>query len=242
MPKELPILRLVNAAAWRDWLAREGSLSEGVMLTTIKKGAENSDINLHYDQALDEALCYGWIDSGGHKVDDSIHLFRFCPRKPGSLRSKRNVSCVERLEKENRIQPPGRAKIEEAKTNGRWTSAYSGSGNTEMPPDFLAALEKVPAAKATWEQLNKGNRWRIYFRLNYLKTAAGREKRIRTDVENLARGEMPTPQKRAPAGGPGKKKEKALGSAAIESSSDPVQANVPRRQTRTGRSIPSYTE
>ncbi|KAK7192844.1 hypothetical protein DPSP01_012945 [Paraphaeosphaeria sporulosa] len=241
MPKELPILRLADAAAWRNWLAREGSLSEGVMLATIKKGAQDADTNLRYDQALDEALCYGWIDSGGRKVDDSIYLFRFCPRKPGSLWSKRNVSYVERLEKENRMQPAGRATIEAAKANGRWASAYSGSGNTEMPPDFLAALEKAPAAKATWEQLNKGNRWRIYFRLNNLKTAAGREKRIQADVEDLARGKPPTPQKRTPAREKSTKKGDSSSSPALDSSSESTQQKS-RRQTRTGRFIPSYTE
>jgi uncharacterized protein YdeI (YjbR/CyaY-like superfamily) len=212
------------------------------MLAAIKKGVKDTDTSLRYDQALDEALCHGWIDSGGRKLNDSIYLFRFCPRKAGSLWSKRNVGYVERLEKESRIHPAGRATIGEAKANGRWASAYSGSGNTEMPTDFLTALEKVPAAKATWEQLNKGNRWRIYFRLNNLKTAVGREKRIRTDIENLARGERPTPQKRTPARETNNKKEISPPAPIMESNSEATQPKPSRRRTRTGCSIPTYAE
>jgi uncharacterized protein YdeI (YjbR/CyaY-like superfamily) len=207
-----------------------------------EKGREGRDTNLRYEKALDEALCYGWIDSGGRKLDDSVYLFRFCPRKSGSLWSQRNVGYVEKLEKENRMQPAGRATIEEAKANGRWASAYSGSGNAEMPPDFVAALEKVPAAKATWEQLNKGNRWRMYFRLNNLKTAIGREKRIRTDIENLARGETPTPQNRTPGRKTSNKKENPPPAPVVELNSEPTQPSPSRRRTRTGRSIPSYAE
>lgn len=207
------------------------------MLATIKKGAKDNTTTIRYDQALDEALCYGWIDSGGRKEDDSIYLYRFCPRKTNSLWSKRNVGYVERLEKENRIQTAGRVAIEEAKVNGRWASAYSGSGNAEMPPDFLAALEKVPAAKTVWEKLNKGNRWRIYFRLNNLKTAAGREKRILADVEMLARGETPTPQKRTT-----QRKEIEQASMSERGSSQTVKPRASSRRTRTGRFIPSYAE
>lgn len=217
-------------------------MSEGVMLATMKKGAKDTDTNLRYDQALDEALCYGWIDSGGRKVDDKIYLFRFCPRKPGSLWSKRNVGYVGRLEKENRIQPAGRATIEEAKANGRWASAYSGSGNSEMPPAFLAALERVPSAKTAWEQLSKGDRWRIYFRLNNLKTAAGREKRIQTDMEHLARGETPKPQKQTPARRASTKKKMSSSPSTTQSNSESAQGDSSHRRTRRGRSIPSYAE
>ncbi|KAF1976991.1 hypothetical protein BU23DRAFT_453931 [Bimuria novae-zelandiae CBS 107.79] len=244
MPKELPILKLADATAWQQWLAREGPTSEGVMLATIKKDAKRGSTTLRYDQALEEALCYGWIDSGGCRVDDSIYLYRFCPRKADSLWSKRNVGYVERLEAEKRIQPAGRAAIELAKANGRWASAYSGSGNTEMPPDFLTALDKVPSAKATWERLNKGNRWRMYFRLNNLKTVTGREKRIQADIEMLARGETPIPQKRIYKTHPTRNETKKDESPVLvtDSNSGPSDMLPVHRKTRTGRNIPSYAE
>lgn len=248
MPKKLPLLKLADAAAWQRWLATEGPRSEGVLLATIKKGANGPETTLLYAQALDEALCYGWIDSGGRKVDDSIYLFRFCPRKANSLWSKRNVGYVERLEREKRMKPAGCAAVEAAKANGRWDSAYSGSGDTEMPPDFLATLEKVPAAKATWGGLNKGNRWRIYFRMNNLKTAAGRQKRIQTDVDTMARGEIPLPPQQPRQ----RTKDQAHenGATGREDSSAPVTHSnkepsgltATTRRTRTGRPMPSYTE
>jgi len=243
MPKELPILKLADATAWKTWLAHEGSTSTGVMLATVKKGAVAADTTLRYDQALDEALCVGWIDSGGRKVDNSIYLYRFCPRKADSLWSQRNVGYVERLEKEQRIQPAGRAAIELAKANGRWASAYSGSGATEMPADFLAALQEVPAAQATWNELTKGNRWIIYFRLNNLKTTAGRKKRIKAFVDMLARGETPNPQKRNQKQG----KNDRAASLSSKSTDAPIAdlretKSSQTRTTRSGRSIPSYVE
>ncbi|KAK3207573.1 hypothetical protein GRF29_103g1438300 [Pseudopithomyces chartarum] len=243
MPKELPILRLADVAAWKLWLGREGAASEGVMLATIKKGAKEAQTTLRYDEALDEALCFGWIDSGGRRLDENIYLYRFCPRKADSLWSKRNVNYVERLERELRMQPAGRATVEQAKANGRWASAYSGSGSTEMPPDFLVALEKVPAAKAAWEELNKGNRWRIYFRLNNLKTAAGREKRIQTDIEMLARGETPIPQKRTQSQTQTRKaRPKDISEPVKEESTDALDKKAVIRKTRRGRNMPVYTE
>ena len=244
MPKDLPILRLADAAAWKLWLAREGANSEGVMLATIKKGAKGAQTTLRYEEALDEALCFGWIDSGGRRLDESNHLYRFCPRKADSLWSKRNVSYVERLEREMRMQPAGCAAVERAKANGRWASAYSGSGSTEMPLDFLAALEKVPAAKEAWEGLNKGNRWRIYFRLNNLKTASGREKRIQADVEMLARGEAPMPQKRTQSQTQMRKArgEKKISEPIKEAITDDLVTVPVIRKTRRGRIMPMYTE
>ncbi len=145
-------------------------------------------ISLTYPQALDEALCYGWIDSGGHRHPGfpGCNYIRFTPRKAKGLWSKRNVGIVERLEKEGRMAEPGRQAVQAAKADGRSNVAYAGSSTAEPPADFLDALEKVPKANTTYESLNKGYRWEIYFRLVNLKTQAGREENIKRYVDMLA--------------------------------------------------------
>ncbi|GAW23089.1 hypothetical protein ANO14919_126390 [Xylariales sp. No.14919] len=194
MPVDLPALTIADAAAWSNWLVRSAATSKGVWLTLAKKG-NTLPTSLTYAQALDEALCYGWIDGQARGGDKCTYSQRFTPRTAKSLWSRRNVQHVARLEKEGRVTAAGRAAIDAAKADGRWDAAYAGQSTAEPPPEFLAAVAAVPAAQATWDALNRTNRFAIYFRLQALKTQAGREKRIAAFVEMLARGEGLLPQK-----------------------------------------------
>lgn len=191
---ELPALTVANVNLWRQWLAREGATAKGVWLTIAKKDI-SKPTSLTYPEALDEALCYGWIDSRGRTLDDSTQTYRFTPRAPKGMWSKRNIGFVERLLQEGRMQPAGLATVESAKADGRWDAAYSGGATAEAPQYFLDAVKEDPAAQETWDQLNRGNRYAIYMRLVSLKTEAGREKRTKAFVEMLANGETLVPQK-----------------------------------------------
>ncbi|KAI0385679.1 bacteriocin-protection, YdeI or OmpD-associated-domain-containing protein [Hypomontagnella monticulosa] len=199
MPTELPTFTVPNAVAWSSWLRRSGGASKGVWLTLAKKGS-TTPTSLTYAQALDEALCHGWIDGQARKGEinhrDSSYVQRFTPRAPRSNWSKRNVDHVARLEREGRMTEAGRRAVETAKADGRWEVAYAGQAAAELPPEFLAAVAAEPAAQATYDALTRQNRFAIYYRLNALKTQAGRERRIAAFVSMLARGETPYPQKR----------------------------------------------
>ncbi|KAF2966683.1 hypothetical protein GQX73_g6864 [Xylaria multiplex] len=194
MPVDLPVLTIADAAAWSNWLVRSATTSKGVWLTLAKKG-NTTPTSLTYAQALDEALCQGWIDGQARGGDERTYSQRFTPRTAKSLWSRRNVEHVARLEEEGRITAAGRAAIDAAKADGRWDTAYAGQSTAELPAEFLAAVAAVPEAQAMWDTLNRTNRFAIYFRLNALKTQAGKEKRIAAFVEMLARGESLLPQK-----------------------------------------------
>ncbi|KAI1098440.1 bacteriocin-protection, YdeI or OmpD-associated-domain-containing protein [Jackrogersella minutella] len=194
MPLELSSLIITDAVAWSGWLFRNGSTSKGVWLTLAKKGA-TVPTSLTYAQALDEALCHGWIDGQVRKGGDTSYAQRFTPRTSRSSWSKRNVEHVARLKREGRITKAGQLVVDAAKADGRWETAYAGSATAELPPELLAAVAAVPAAQATYDTLTRQNRFLIYYRLNALKTQAGRERRIVAFVDMLARGETPNPQK-----------------------------------------------
>lgn len=196
MPTACLALTVDNAAAWSYWLAQEASTSRGVWLTLAKKGT-TVPTSLTIQQALEEALCHGWINGQARKRDVWTHSQRFTARTARSTWSKRNVDIVARLEREGRMQAGGRAALDAAKADGRLDAAYDGQSDAEMPPEFLAALAKVPKSQSTWYALNKRQHYAIYFRLHALKTAAARQKRVAAFVDMLARGETSYPQRRA---------------------------------------------
>ncbi|KAI0117494.1 hypothetical protein F4814DRAFT_448495 [Daldinia grandis] len=200
MPIELPVLTVADAAAWSSWLFRSAGTSKGVWLTLAKKGAA-VPTSLTYAQALDEALCHGWIDGQARKGngEDALTSYaqRFTLRAPRSNWSKRNVEHVARLEREGRMTDVGRRAIEAAKADGRWEASYAGQATAELPEEFLVAVAAVPAAQAAFEALSRQNRFLMYYRLKSLKTQAGREKRISAFVDMLARGEVPYSQKQS---------------------------------------------
>lgn len=226
MPVELPVLTVANTTLWRQWLLTQHATSPGVWLTLAKKGSK-SPTTLTYQEALEEALCFGFIDGQSRKKDDATYAQRFTPRTAKSTWSQRNVGIIARLEQDGRMHEAGRQAVEAAKADGRWAAAYAGSSTAEAPQDFLDAVARVPTAQATWDELNRQNRYVIYMRLSSLKTPAGREKRIAAFVDMLAKGEMPIPQKRAE-----KKKMDRLQAASVPE----VRTDHERtRKTRSGR-------
>ena len=152
--------------------------------------------SLSYDEALEEALCHGWIDGQRRGRDEHTFIQRYTPRRPRSLWSKRNVDLVARMETEGRMRPAGRAQVELAKADGRWDKAYDGSRAQEVPPDLAAALAAEPKAQAMFEILTSANRFAVVFRVNDAKRPETRAKRIALYVEQLSRGETIYPQKR----------------------------------------------
>ncbi|RYO88320.1 hypothetical protein DL764_008750 [Monosporascus ibericus] len=195
---EIPVLTIADVAAWSNWLSRNAEVSKGVWLTLAKKGT-SSPTSLTYAQALDEALCHGWIDGQTRKRDEATYAQRFTPRTAKSSWSQRNVGYVARLEREGRMTALGRKAVDAAKADGRWDAAYAGSSTAQPSPEFLAAVALVPEAQAMWDVLTSQNRFAIYQRLNSLKTQAGKERRIAAFVDMLARDEAPYPQKKKPA-------------------------------------------
>ncbi|KAJ6264199.1 hypothetical protein Dda_0342 [Drechslerella dactyloides] len=199
MPDAIQALTVSCAAGWATWLAANAAASPGVWLTLAKKTAvATAPTSLTYAQALDEALCHGWIDGQARAIDALSFAHRFQPRTRTSTWSKRNVGIVARLHSEGRMLPAGIAAVDAAKADGRWERAYAGSAEATPPPEFLAAVEAVPAAAKMYEVLSSQNRYAIYWRLHQLKTTAGRDKAIARFVEMLARGETVHPQKRRP--------------------------------------------
>ncbi|KAI1821685.1 hypothetical protein F4861DRAFT_449667 [Xylaria intraflava] len=231
MPVDIPVLTVPDAAAWANWLVRSAATAKGVWLTLSKKG-HTTPTTLTYAQALDEALCQGWIDGQARGGNERSYSQRFTPRTAKSLWSRRNVEHVARLEKEGRITALGRAAIDAAKADGRWASAYAGQASAELPPEFLAAVAAVPEAQVTWDSMSRSDRFAIYFRLNSLKTQAGREKRIAAFVEMLARGETVSSRERRPAATGKVGGNAALKRAASEISESDELVDVTRIQPR----------
>jgi len=194
---ELPELIVADAEGWRAWLATSGSASRGVRLVLAKKGTV-APTSLTYDQALDEALCDGWIDGQIGRRDDATYRQRFTPRRPRSGWSRRNVGLVEALIASGRMRARGLAEVERAKADGRWEAAYAGSATIEVPADFSAALEGDPAARATWDGLNRANRYAVLYRIDQAKRPETRARRVEQLVAMLARGETIHPQRARP--------------------------------------------
>lgn len=196
MAVDLPELLLPDAHQWRLWLEENHASSPGVWLVLHKKGGTVTALT--YATALDEALCFGWIDGQAKRRDGESSFQRFTPRGPRSIWSLRNVGHIERLEAEGRMHDAGRAAVEHAKADGRWERAYAGSATAVVPEDLAAAIAVNPDAQAMFDVLTAQNRYALIFRLSQLKTAAGRERRIASFVDMLARHEAPYPQKRRP--------------------------------------------
>jgi uncharacterized protein YdeI (YjbR/CyaY-like superfamily) len=189
-----PELVVRDSKAWRAWLAKHHADSSGVFLVLSKKGT-TTPTSLTHDQALEEALCYGWIDGQANPRDELTWRQRFTPRRQRSLWSKRNTVFVEKLVEAGRMHPAGMAEVERAKADGRWEVAYAGQAGIEVPPDLAAALAAKPKAQKMFETLNKQNRYAVLYRVTTAKRAETRAKRIEQFVAMLARGETVYPQK-----------------------------------------------
>jgi uncharacterized protein YdeI (YjbR/CyaY-like superfamily) len=190
-----PELIVRDAAAWRAWLGKHHAEPGGVWLVLAKKGT-TTPTSLTYDDALEEALCHGWIDGQTRRRDERTYFQRFTPRRRRSPWSKRNVGIAERLLAERRMHASGIAEIERAKADGRWEAAYAGQAGSEVPPDLAAALAAEPRAQAMFDILTSQNRYAILYRIANAKRADTRARRIEQFVEMLARGETVYPQRR----------------------------------------------
>lgn len=184
---DLPILPFASKKKWADWLAKQHDKSAGIWLKLAKKGSEIPSVT--YDEVVDTALCYGWIDGQKKGFDDKFWLQKFTPRGAKSIWSKINTEKAEKLITSGEMKQAGLKAIEAAKQDGRWDAAYESQKNISVPGDFRAALDKNAKAKAFFDTLNSVNWYAILFRIHNAKKAETRAKRIQQFVEMLERGE-----------------------------------------------------
>ena len=173
--------------AWRAWLVRNHADPQGVWLRFFKKDSGISSVD--HDQALDEALCFGWIDGQLKKGDEKSWLQRFTPRRPKSIWSKKNTIHASRLIKAGKMAPPGLAEVEAAKADGRWEHAYDSPRVMKVPADFIRALSKNHSARTFFESLNKANHYAIAWRLQTAKKPETRARRMQELLAKMANGE-----------------------------------------------------
>jgi uncharacterized protein YdeI (YjbR/CyaY-like superfamily) len=191
---DLPVLTVADAPMWSCWLADHGEEANGVWLVLAKKGT-TEPTSLTYDEALEEALCHGWVDGQTARGDERTFRRRFTPRRRGSAWSKRNVALVGRLIEEGRMRGPGLDAVNRAKADGNWEAAYASQSTIEVPADLVAALATNPAARAAFDGLNRANRYAILYRVTTAKRPETRRRRIEQFVSMLARGETVHPQR-----------------------------------------------
>jgi uncharacterized protein YdeI (YjbR/CyaY-like superfamily) len=187
MTVEYEILEFKTRAAFRTWLEKHHATTPGVWLRIYKKASGVPSIN--HPEALDEALCFGWIDGQRKSYDEVSFLQKFTPRRPRSLWSKRNIQYIERLTQAGLMTEAGLHEVEKAKADGRWAAAYDSPATMEVPDDFLAELRKHPQAAAFFEGLNKTNKYAIAWRLTTAKTDATRLRRMQKIIAMLDKGE-----------------------------------------------------
>ncbi|MBA3648301.1 MAG: YdeI/OmpD-associated family protein [Chitinophagales bacterium] len=185
--KELPVLSFKTRNAFDKWLAKNYDKYNGIWLRFFKKASGEKAIT--YKEALDEALCYGWIDGQANKYDDKSWIQKFTPRRPKSIWSKRNTDHIERLTSLGKMKPSGVAEVEKAKIDGRWANAYDGSSQMQIPEDFMKILSRNKKANTFFKTLNKANKYAISFRLQTAKKPETREKRLKAILEMLSREE-----------------------------------------------------
>jgi uncharacterized protein YdeI (YjbR/CyaY-like superfamily) len=184
---DLPILSFETQQDWGTWLAERHTDSKGIWLKIAKK--ETGIPSVSYSEALDSALCYGWIDGQKGAFDDSYWLQKFTPRRAKSIWSKVNCDRATALIAEGRMQPAGVRQVELAKADGRWESAYHSQSKITIPEDFQSALDKNQQAKEFFGTLNSVNRYAILYRLQTAKKPETRSARIHKFIEMLARNE-----------------------------------------------------
>ncbi len=184
---EMPVKLFKDPKAWATWLDKNQATSSGLWVRIAKKGAEYKSVS--YDQALEVALCYGWIDGQKKTYDESSWLQKFTPRGPKSIWSKLNREKAEALIERGEMKPAGLKAIESAKQDGRWEAAYESQNRATVPADLQAELDRNLKAKEFFATLNRVNRYAILFRLQTAKKPETRAKRLRQFVEMLERGE-----------------------------------------------------
>ena len=184
---DLPIKPFASKQKWADWLARQHDKSAGVWLKLAKKDSGIKSIT--YEEALDLALCYGWIDGQKKGFDDRYWLQKFTPRGPKSIWSKINTEKADKLIASGEMKPAGLRVIEAAKQDGRWDAAYASQKNMAVPEDFQAALDKNEKARAAFARLKSSERYSFLFRIHHAKKPETRARHIQNFVEMLEKGE-----------------------------------------------------
>ena len=172
-----------------SWLAEHHASKEELWIKVYKKHTKKPSVT--WNDIVLETLCWGWIDGIKKSIDSDSYVQRISPRKPRSAWSKRNTEHVERLISEGRIQEPGLVHVRAAKADGRWENAYKPPSETEVPEDFVAALNKKPKAKKFYATLNKSSRYAITHGLTTAKKPETRARRFNKFMDMLARGEEP---------------------------------------------------
>ena len=194
-----PTTRFKNAKAFETWLKKHHATADGLWLQIAKQGADEPSVT--YAEAVEVALCWGWIDGQKQGLDDQSFLQRFTPRRPRSVWSKINVDKAAALIEAGRMQPPGLAQIEAAKADGRWARAYDGARTAAVPEDFLAALQAAPKARAFFATIDAANRYAVLWRIQTAVRPETRASRIARLVDMLGRGETIHPSKASAQGG-----------------------------------------
>ncbi|CAJ0813644.1 hypothetical protein LMG19087_01834 [Ralstonia wenshanensis] len=182
-----PTLSFINQEAWEAWLETHGEAAAGVWLRIAKRSAEQSTVS--YAEAVESALCYGWIDGQKQAEDEHHWLQRFTPRTAKSIWSKINTAKAEALISAGRMRPPGLRAVDLAKQDGRWEAAYSSASTSTVPDDLQQALDANPKAKQFFATLNGQNRYAILFRIQNVKKAETRAKKIAQFIDMLNKGE-----------------------------------------------------
>jgi uncharacterized protein YdeI (YjbR/CyaY-like superfamily) len=183
---DLPVLFFEDEAAWKKWLDENHADPSGVWLKFAKKGSGIASLN--YSGALDEALCYGWIDGQSKSIDEIYYLQKFTPRREKSIWSKRNIEKIAELIAAGKMHASGVVAIEAAKADGRWERAYDSSANSTISPDLQAEFDKHPKAQAFYETLNKTNKYAFLWRIQTAKRAETRARHIARTMEMLEAG------------------------------------------------------
>lgn len=185
--KSPPIRSFATPRSWATWLKKHHAIRpEGLWIRFFKKGSGIRSMD--YQEALQEALCWGWIDGQSKPYDETSWLQRYTPRRARSGWSKRNRDIVARLESEGRMQESGRAQVDAAKADGRWDRAYDSPANAQVPDDFLQALSAHPAALAFFETLNRANLYAITYRLQTAKKPETRQRRLDVLLDMMIAG------------------------------------------------------
>lgn len=193
IPKPDTILSFKTEAAFEKWLAAHHNSATEIWLKIHKKSSGLETITYH--QALDVALCWGWIDGLKKSFDETSFIQRFSPRQKRSMWSAINTDHIARLTKAGRMQPAGIAQVDMAKKDGRWDIAYSGARDMKIPDDLAAALKASKKAQAMYETLTSQNRYALSFRLLNVKTEAARARKVSEYIAMLERGETIYPNR-----------------------------------------------
>ncbi|MDQ2896657.1 MAG: YdeI/OmpD-associated family protein [Actinomycetota bacterium] len=183
---ELPIHAAATAADWEQWLGEQHAASPGVWLMIAKRGSDATSVS--YPEALETAICFGWIDGQKRGRDERHWLQRFTPRGPRSRWSQINREAAEQLIAAGRMQPAGLRQVEAARADGRWSAAYPPQSSATVPDDFQSALDENPAARAFFMTLTGSPRYAFLYRLHSVRSPVGRRERIAGYIKRLNQG------------------------------------------------------